>query len=207
MSTTIYTFNGKIGRVGNSVLGKLPEPPAPLFPEVTIGTQVWSSTSIDIDDGEGGISTDSSGIKLYTPAAAKRIADSISGWHIPSSSECETLLRYTGVWSNSLGGKILCSSTGWDLSYVTPQPIGTDNYGFGFKETSGIVSEIQSWGIPSFWIKLSGTNYTVCRRSIDFNWDGGSGPYPMTSDQIFFNTSDVVAQSSSSVAQLRLIKD
>lgn len=72
-----------------------PTPPTPQIQEVQIGNQIWSAEDLKIDDGQGGITIDN-GKYFYTAAAAVRIANSISGWHLPTLSEFEELVNTVG---------------------------------------------------------------------------------------------------------------
>lgn len=101
---------------------------------VTIGTQVWTSKNLDIDDGGEGIYTnelhDVNGVDLgtqyyYTWNAAIRVANSIEGWHLPTSAEWDTLRTYCG--GGAVAGKKLKSTSGWTMEEYYP---GTDEYGF-----------------------------------------------------------------------------
>lgn len=88
---------------------------APVFPEVTIGTQTWMSVNLDIDDGLGGIyayDDNEANVatygRLYTWDAAVRVAASIDGWHLPSDAEwtqLETYLTNNGYnYDGTIGG-------------------------------------------------------------------------------------------------------
>lgn len=107
-----------------------PTPPGPTFDEVTIGTQTWMAKNLAIDDGGEGIdikeNVTSNGVNFgtqyyYNRAAAIRLANSISGWHLPSAAEWRTLINYIG---SNVGGK-LKSTSGWNNNGN-----GTDDYGF-----------------------------------------------------------------------------
>jgi uncharacterized protein (TIGR02145 family) len=99
---------------------------------VTIGTQTWMSKNLDIDDGGEGILTydftsdpnlSSCGIQYYyTYEAALRLANSLDGWHLPTSTEWNTLIDYVG---HDVAGTKLKSTYGW---YNNGN--GTDDYGF-----------------------------------------------------------------------------
>lgn len=93
------TINGRpIG-----VFDVQPDPPAPTFPSVQIGDQIWMTENLQVnDDGEGIIvvqSVISNGYEFgpqtyYTYDAAVRVANSIEGWHLPSETEFNTLKDY-----------------------------------------------------------------------------------------------------------------
>lgn len=124
---TIYTFNDKV--LKNSVSGKwLTKKSAPAD-EVKIGNQIWKTTNLAIDDGQGGIYTQTVNYGqgnvveyYYTWDAAVRVASSITGWHLPTSSECNTLSNTIG--GNLVAGDKLKSTYGWQSGN------GTDDYGF-----------------------------------------------------------------------------
>lgn len=106
-----------------------PEPPAPTFDEVTIGTQTWMSKNLSIDDGGDGIYTQTVNYGqgdvveyYYTWEAAVRVAASIDGWHLPSDSEYRTLANQVG--GISIAGTKLKSTYGWSSGN------GTNDYGF-----------------------------------------------------------------------------
>lgn len=83
---------------------------------VKIGNQVWMNKNLDISDGGEGIYfNEDNGEYYYTWDAAKRIADKIHGWHLPSRKEWNELVKYTGNDAANLRDK------SWE---------GTDMYGF-----------------------------------------------------------------------------
>jgi uncharacterized protein (TIGR02145 family) len=130
----IYTFNDKIITINNKWCEEYVEPPAPppSFDEVTIGTQTWMSKNLAIDDGQGGIESVNVGVVngvdmgtmyFYTWTAATRIANNITGWHLPSFNELLALQTAIGGEEN---GNKLKSTAGWSYNGN-----GTDDYGFG----------------------------------------------------------------------------
>lgn len=69
--------------------------------DVKVGNQIWMAKNLDINDGGEGIYfNQDNGEYYYTWEAAKRIADKIPGWHLPSRDEWVELL--TVVETNSL---------------------------------------------------------------------------------------------------------
>jgi len=126
--TTIYTFNSKV--LKNTVNDKwLIKKAAPLD-EIQIGTQIWKTKNLAIDDGQGGIYTQTVNYGqgnvveyYYTWEAAVRVAASIPGWHLPSQTEWNTL--GTAVGGFTTAGTKLKSTYGW---YNNTN--GTDDYGF-----------------------------------------------------------------------------
>jgi uncharacterized protein (TIGR02145 family) len=130
---------------------------------VKIGTQTWMAKNLDVDDGGSGIYTanvTANGVDFgtqyyYTTAAAKRIADTLTGWHLPTSGEWNTLLNYVGT---ANAGKRLKSTTGWNGTGN-----GLDTYGFSAIPVSyHQVTGIRSDGIGSYaHFSTSGTNAAV----------------------------------------------
>lgn len=131
-----FTLNG-IAIVGNSfvmpsenvTVSAVFVAAGPSIPSVTIGSQTWMSKNLDINDGQGGIYTQTVNYGqgdvveyYYTWDAAVRVAASISGWHLPTQAECNTLISAAGGGYNA--GTKLRSTYGWNASN------GTDNYGF-----------------------------------------------------------------------------
>lgn len=117
--------------------------PTPSFDEVTIGYQTWMAKNLSIDDGQGGIVTQTVNYGqgnvveyYYTWDAAVRVAASISGWHLPSAADWDTLVNTVG-YTNT--GTKLKSTYGWSSGN------GTDNYGFaafpaGYKDSSSFMA-------------------------------------------------------------------
>ena len=112
-------------KIGSAYLGstKVYEssviPPVPTFDEVTIGTQTWMSKNLSYDDGLGGIITKTVNYGngniteyYYNWTAAVRIANYISGWHLPIEDEFITLANYAG--GESSAGRKLKSKYGWN---------------------------------------------------------------------------------------------
>lgn len=116
--------NSDVNVVGNFIAS------GPTFDEVTIGTQTWMAKNLAIDDDQGGIYTQTVNYGngniteyYYTWAAAVRVANSISGWHLPTKSECDALATTAG--GSSTAGTKLKSTTGWNSGRN-----GTDDFGF-----------------------------------------------------------------------------
>lgn len=122
------------------------------YPSVTIGSQIWTSKNLAIDDGQGGIYTQTVNYGLgdvveyyYTFDAAVRVANSIPRWHLPSKAEWDTLFSTAG----SSNGVMLRSTYGWTNGN------GTDDYGFaalpaGQREIDGS-SYVYFGTIARFW--------------------------------------------------------
>lgn len=171
-----------------------PTPPGPIFDEVTIGTQTWTSKNLDIDDGGEGIivinnvlinNVDIGPQYYYTWDAAYRISNTISGWHLPSKSEIETLVT-------AVGGRPSCtklkSTYGWDSGKE-----GTDDYGFKAFGSGNIYNNAVSNKGNHFYIWESDTDTTGQHYYLDVDYTG-RGTYTRK-----FNDSEQIA--------VRLIKD
>lgn len=125
----IYLGNTKIAEayLGSSkIYGSTPPGPTD---EVKIGTKTWKTTNLAIDDGQGGIYTQTVNYGqgnvveyYYSWDAANRIANSISGWHLPSTGEWNNLANAVG--GGSTAGTKLKSTYGWESGN------GTNDYGF-----------------------------------------------------------------------------
>ena len=127
----MLTYNHSVLTNNGSWLtdGSVTPPPGPTFDSVTIGYQVWMSKNLAIDDGQGGIYTqtvnDGQGNVVeyyYTWDAAVRVAASISGWHLPTTAEWDTLAAAVG--GTDTAGTKLKSTYGWG-NYG-----GTDDFDF-----------------------------------------------------------------------------
>lgn len=129
MSTFLRTSSGLFLQVGGSCLS-VPETPPEPTDEVQIGNQIWKSKNLAIDDGQGGIYTQTVNYGqgdvteyYYTWDAAVRVAASIQGWHLPTVAEWDALANSLGP-ASSVGIK-LKSTYGWK-----DDGNGTDDYGF-----------------------------------------------------------------------------
>lgn len=125
--STIYTLNRKV--LKNTANDKWLIKKVVPTDEVQIGTQIWKTKNLAIDDGQGGIYTQTVNYGegnvveyYYTWEAAVRIAASIPGWHLPTTAEWDTLA--TTVGGTSVAGTKLKSTYGWDDGN------GTDDYEF-----------------------------------------------------------------------------
>ena len=145
------TVNGKQLTIdGVEILGY--GAPSPVLEEVTIGNQIWLAKNLAIDDGQGGIYTQTVNygqgdvvVYYYTWNAAVRVAASIQGWHLPTVAEWDTLANTIG---SDIAGTKLKSTYGWNNDGN-----GTDDYGFAvFPAGYWYSSEYYSFGTLSyFW--------------------------------------------------------
>jgi uncharacterized protein (TIGR02145 family) len=144
----LLKFNNKLIKIGNSIVGKIE------IPSITIGNQIWTSKNLAIDDGGEGITiidnVTANGVNFgtqyyYTWDAAVRVANSITGWHLPTKDEWITLRNYAG--GESVAGTKLKSTSGWNSGN------GTDNYGFNVLPVGYCwLNDLKSLGSQdSFW--------------------------------------------------------
>ncbi|MCF8359210.1 MAG: hypothetical protein K9H26_10650 [Prolixibacteraceae bacterium] len=122
------------------------------YPIITIGDQNWLGRNLHWDDGLGGIRAYNDDYSigneygyLYNWDAAKRIADKINGWHLPSQGE----LHQLGVIiSEEKGPFQIVVGDDWTgvggilkeiglLHWNSPNP-ASDDYGFNMRGTGGI---------------------------------------------------------------------
>lgn len=193
----LYTHNNKLVKIRSGLnAGKLIEKyvaPAPTFDEVTIGTQTWMSKNLAIDDGQGGISSNTVNYGhgdvveyYYTWDAAVRVAESINGWHLPSADEVNVLVDEVG---GLYTANKLKSSYGWSSGN------GTDNYGFA--------------AFPAGF-KSQGT--FIGFRDYSVFWTGTPGSSTSMASSYYFNTSSKIQLSNGGSYRVdsycvRLIKD
>ena len=137
------------------------------FGYVTIGSQKWMKKNLAVDDGQGGIYTGTVNYGhgdvleyYYTQQAAVRVASSISGWHLPTDSEFETLINYI---SSGIVNK-LKSTYGWKTTN------GIDAYGFCALPAGYHFSTPYRVGeITDFWTatQYSDEKHAFCREIKD----------------------------------------
>ena len=96
------TATGKVNKLSIRLIKEVD-----IFEEVVIGTQTWMKYNYNI----GGLApgNDSNNIKtygsLYTWAEAVAIGEAVSGWHLPTQTEINTLVTYLGG-TDVAGGKL-----------------------------------------------------------------------------------------------------
>ena len=171
----LYLGSQKIGSIylgGQKVYSS-----APAIPYVTIGNQTWLSKNLAIDDGNGGIYTQTVNYGqgsvteyYYTWAAAVRVAATVQGWHLPSRTEWNTLA--TAVGGTSIAGTKLKSTYGWSSGN------GTDNYGFsafpaGYRTASGTFNSFGS--LVRFWTETASSSSYAYRANLTTDASIGIG--------------------------------
>ena len=126
----IYTLNHRFFKLGGKLMTVPPPPPSD---EVTIGTQTWKTKNLAIDDGQGGIYTQTVNYGqgdvveyYYTWEAAMRVVNSIAGFHLPSVDEYNTLISTVGG-----GPHPLLTNYGWQYGG------GSNAYGFSALPSGG----------------------------------------------------------------------
>ena len=109
---TIYTFNGKMARVGNGVLGSVPPEP---IPEdcIKIGNTIWKKANVaGIQTTGGSYKTYDDGKYMYNLAGAQEVANSVEGYRLPTKAECEELMSAAGN-DDASRFLALASTSGW----------------------------------------------------------------------------------------------
>lgn len=153
----IFAINNKLVMVNNSFIGPYvpppppPPPPPPTPSEVIIGTQVWATTNLAYDDGGSGIvKVDSVTYTIpdytveigpqyyYTYDAAVRLANAISGWHVPTQTEWGTLIDWANQVAGGSGAAIIPLGARWKWYVET-----TDATGFGALPTGRYYTDSQ----------------------------------------------------------------
>ena len=87
------------------------------FKTVIIGNQIWMAENLNLDVGSGCWCYENKQAncnkygRLYTWEAAKRAANKIEGWHLPTDNEWEQLENYLG--GRKVAGRKLKSTGGW----------------------------------------------------------------------------------------------
>jgi uncharacterized protein (TIGR02145 family) len=159
---------------------------------ITIGTQIWLAENLHCDDSGGGIYSYNNDTEisdeygyLYTWSAAMRIDTLITGWHLPTKTEYETLITYLGG-SGVAGGKM--------------KETGTDHWN---SPNTGATNE-------SRFTAFGGGRYNTQLKT--FGYFLTSSKNPSTLEPYFltllYNNAGIVFNSSSdNTMSVRLIKD
>lgn len=193
----LYTFsyNGNKISYGEYDFIKYDAP----FPSANINGQIWMSENLAIDDGGTGITSrylpNVNGVNLgtqyyYTWSAAMRVAASIDGWHLPTSSEYLTLLNYAGGENTTAAGKHLRATSSWNHNKN-----GTDDYGFTWLAAGQLTN---AWDNPGtrgcLWVSANSSKIGTSTINIWCNVDNGGEPQTGN-------------QRTNSYLSVRLIKD
>jgi len=158
----IYTTNNKIWKLDNKWVNK-PEV-VPPSDEVTIGIQTWKNVNLAIDDGGTGIAkidnVTANGVNFgtqyyYSNAAANRIANTITGWRLPTTSDWQTLISYLGSSWNVQGIK---STSGWSNGNGT-NALGFNSLPVGYYD--GISSTLTNIGDRSVYRTADNTIFIL----------------------------------------------
>lgn len=144
LNKNILTIGGNRLKGGPLTPPEPPEPPGPTTDEVTIGTQTWMAKNLAIDDGGEGIAIINNNY-YYDRAAARRVAETVEGWHLPTADEVQTLFDYINVG----GFNSLASTNSWTYGG------GTNSSGFNALALGYIPSNsdtLEAEGIEArFW--------------------------------------------------------
>jgi uncharacterized protein (TIGR02145 family) len=122
--------------------------------EVTIGDQVWKIHNLAINDNGGGI-TIVNGEYYYTQDAAIRVAATVTGWHLPSTEEFDTLITNAGGFNG------LAAAESWTYGG------GDNSSGFGALAKGSIVAFVdpnnpRSVGIhATYWSSNTSNKYSM----------------------------------------------
>ena len=113
---------------------------------VKIGNQIWMNKNLAIDDGGDGITINQeTGEHYYTWDAAKRVAEKIKGWHLPTIAEWDFLAANAG--GREVCGNKLKAVSGWD-----DDGNGTDDFGFSALPAGNYNGSFYSLGSNAyFW--------------------------------------------------------
>ena len=126
---------------------------------VKIGNQIWMNKNLAIDDGGDGITINQeTGEHYYTWDAAKRVAEKIKGWHLPTIAEWDFLAANAG--GREVCGNKLKAASGWD-----DDSNGTDDFGFSALPAGGYCGSFYSLGsFASFWTATENNgSFAFCR--------------------------------------------
>ena len=145
---------------------------------VKIGEQIWMNKNLAIDDGGNGITINKeTGEHYYTWDAAKRVAEKIKGWHLPTIAEWDFLAANAG--GREVCGNKLKSASGWD-----DDGNGTDDFGFSALPAGLYNGSFYSLGSDAyFWTATeSSSSYAYCRyfgtgASMDSYYNSKYGQY------------------------------
>lgn len=111
-------------------------PPTPPD-EVIIGSATWKAQDLAVDDGGSGIyvrnNVTVNGVNLgtkyyYTWDAARRVANNIEGWHLPTDEDASYFINYV----------------------YNSNPIDSENFGRKTRTSSGWTNNMNGWGTFDF---------------------------------------------------------
>ena len=179
LNKNILTIGGNRLEGGPLTPPEPPEPPGP-SDEVTIGTQTWKTNNLAIDDGGEGITIINNNY-YYDRAAARRIAETVEGWHLPTRDEWDTLIENAGGFNG------LASTNSWTYGG------GTNSSGFNALPIGHITSSGTYDGEgfeAAFW------SYTY--KAVIIHYEGNNG---------FAETQLVQSKYLTQKCSVRLIKD
>ena len=167
---SLYNINNKLIKGSYGLITACEPYTPPGLESVIVGLQgnqqEWLKYNLSIDDGQGGIVVRDigtvNGVNMgiqyyYTYEAAVRVANSVSGWHLPTKSELETLQDIAAVGQWTPGGLIirqagmtLKSNEGWN------EDNGIDYWGFAAYPVGEIISNnpntiVNKGSVATYW--------------------------------------------------------
>lgn len=175
-----------------TILENIPDPPAPSITTVLMPDgNYWTDTNLSIDDGGEGIlvvnNVTANGVNFgtqyyYTWDAAVRVASNISGYHLPTLAELQTLsnMEFADAAND------LKTTTGWPSGYN-----GINRYMFNAYPTG-----------PDYGMFTVGNHWSMWTSSEENN-NYGYGGYIEYDGEYLYNTNI----SKSMYCSVRLIKD
>ncbi len=176
---TIYKLNGNVMK--SAVTGHWLIK-TPVLPEVTIGTQTWTSVNLALDDGQGGIEKRTVNYGqgevveyYYNWYAAMRLAEAIDGWHLPSKAEYDAWGQYVG-WNR--GVPLTRSTYGWYNDMNGTNETGFNAFPAGYIYSNGETLDNYSMS-AHFWLSNSVDEGSAMNFNLSYSTDQFPtvGPY------------------------------
>jgi uncharacterized protein (TIGR02145 family) len=139
---------------------------------VKIGDQIWMNKNLAIDDGGDGITINKeTGEHYYTWDAAKRVAEKIKGWHLPTIAEWDFLAANAG--GREVCGNKLKAASGWD-----DNSNGTDDFGFSALPAGDYDGSFSYLGSSAhFWTATEYNSSSAYNRYLNTGASMGSNNY------------------------------
>lgn len=139
---------------------------------VKIGDQIWMNENLAIDDGGDGITINQeTGEHYYTWDAAKRVAEKIKGWHLPTIVEWDFLAANAG--GREVCGTKLKAASGWD-----DDGNGTDDFGFSALPAGYYLGSFSNLGSGAyFWMATEDSSSYAYRRGFSTGASMNSDDY------------------------------
>ena len=137
---------------------------------VKIGNQTWMSENLAVTDGGDDIYRNKdTGEYYYTWEAAKRIADKIPGWHLPSGAEWDELDNATGNDAANLRAKSWNGAR--EGSWFAAVPVGHWCNGFNNVDSAAYFWTSEPEGMNNAWYRVIGSNAKMYKE-VASHWVG-----------------------------------